>query len=102
MAGTELVSRDVHAAVSGSEAAFIPQRDGGASFPRAWSAPVSATYVFEGKKLSLRQFQTAFGLLAVSSATAKFPPKASITSDAVESNSMRSTYSKEFGSAIPK
>ena len=61
-----------------------------------------ATYVFDGKVSDLRQFQTAFELLPVSSATARLPPNSSITADVVDSVSIPLVYSKEFGNARPK
>lgn len=56
--------------------------DGGNPLRRI--ASDSAIYVFDGKVACLRQFDTAFGVDPVISATARLPPNASMTSRVVE------------------
>lgn len=80
----------------------MPHNDAGADLPLVRSAWVIATYVFAGNVSNPRQFQTAFGVLPVSSATAGLPPRASITSLVVVRKSVIGRIiSKDFGYTSP-
>jgi hypothetical protein len=62
--------------------------EAGADRSRSASAVVSTRKVSGGKALNARQLETAFGVRLVNSATAGFPPRASITSVAVLSSKL--------------
>lgn len=70
--------------------------------PLASSAAFITTYVFEGNVENPRQFQTAFGLLLVRSATAALPPSASMMDEVVSKSDMGASLSKFLGYATPK